>query len=356
MKPARIKKITVSPIKMRLLQEFATAKGTHKDLDNLLLCLALSDGTKGLGEAAIATHITGETIQETRKSLERLGSWIVGRDVRDYALISQRLHEELPVNKAAVAAAEMAVLDALTKQMRIPLWRFFGSRPKKLTTDITIVICGQAETEERARSFYVQGFRTFKVKVGRDFDLDIKRVVAVKRIVKRSRIIIDANQGYGASDTLRFLKSLEDLGVRPDLVEQPVPKDDWDGLKKVNRLSKALVCADESVRTVHDCRRAIREKAVSVINVKLMKSGLIQAREIALLAHKADIKLMIGGMMETSLAMTAAAHLASGLGFFDYVDLDTPFFVAGDLKRNPCLNKRGVYDLSRVKKGIGITL
>lgn len=351
-----IKRILIRPLKRRLIQEFATAKGTHKGLDNLLVCAELFDGTIGLGEAAIATHITGETIELTRKNLERSASWIMGRDVSDYAAISKRLHDELPHNKAAIAAIEMAIIDALTKTKHIPLWRLFGARPKKLTTDITIVISGQDETKEKARSFYARGFRTFKIKVGRDFDADIKRVVAVKKIVKRSRILIDANQGYSASDTLRFLKCLEDAGVRPDLIEQPVPKGDWDGLKRVTRLSKVLVCADESVRSLSDCRRAIREKAVDAVNVKLMKSGLVEAREIALLAHKAGLKLMIGGMLETSLAMTAAAHLAAGLKVFDYVDLDTPFFIAGDLRRNPYLNARGVYDLGRVKEGIGITI
>lgn len=351
-----IKEVSMLPIRMRLMQEFATAKGTHKGLDNLLVRIILADGTKGLGEAAIATHITGETTEGTSKNLRQAGSWIIGRDVKDYAAISQRLHDELPHNKAALAAVEMAIMDALTKAMHIPLWRVFGTRPKKLATDITIVISGQDETEEKAKSFYTRGFRTFKVKVGRDFDADIKRVVAVRKIAKRSRILIDANQGYSASTTLRFLKCLEDAGVRPDLVEQPVPKGDWDGLKRVNRLSKVLVCADESVRSLSECRRAIREKAVGAINVKLMKSGLLEAREIALLAHKAGVKLMMGGMLETSLAMTAAAHLAAGLKVFDYIDLDTPFFIAGDLRRNPYLNARGVYDLGRVKEGIGITI
>lgn len=351
-----IKKISILPLRMRLLQEFATAKGTHKGLDNLLVHVELSGGANGLGEAAIATHITGETVEGTRNNLRKAGSWIIGRDARDYVAISRRLHDEMPHNKAAVAAIEMAVMDALTREMHIPLWKLFGSRPKRLSTDITIVISGQGETEDKAKSFYAQGFRTFKVKVGRDFDADIKRVIAVKKIVKRSRILIDANQGYSASVTLRFLKRLDDAGIRPDLIEQPVPREDWDGLKRVNRMSKVLVCADESVRSLADCRRALREKAVGAVNVKIMKSGLVEAREIALLTRKAGVKLMIGGMLETSLAMTAAAHIAAGLKFFDYVDLDTPFFVAGDLERNPYLNERGVYDLARVKEGIGIKI
>ena len=85
-----------------------------------------------------------------------------------------------------------------------------------------------------------------------------------------------------------------------------------------------------------------------------MKSGIVQAREIALLAKAAGIKLMIGGMMESSLAMTASAHLASGLGGFDFIDLDTPFFIKPGYDKNPYLSKNGVYDVRRVRAGIGI--
>ena len=84
-----------------------------------------------------------------------------------------------------------------------------------------------------------------------------------------------------------------------------------------------------------------------------MKCGLFEAREIALVARANGIKLMIGGMMETSLAMTASAHLAAGLGCFDFIDLDTPFFIR-DGTANPYLRKNGVYHLGGIKKGIGV--
>jgi len=349
-----VKDVAVSIVKAPLIHPFRTALGEHKNLENVLFSLTLSDGTKGFGEAAIATHITGETVAETKKNLRKIGETVTGCDLSDYLTFSKRLHERLPKNKAAVAAVEMAFLDAFTKQRGIPLWKFFGSRPRKLTTDITIVISDLKETEESVRKFFKREFRAFKVKIGRDRDLDFQRVLAVKRLAPRSAIYLDANQGYSAEETLRFLKLLDKNGIRPDLIEQPVPKADWEGLKKVSRLSKIPVCADESCATLADAAKIVREKACRVINIKLMKSGIFEAREIALLVKRAGLKVMIGGMMETSLAMTAAAHLASGLGFFDYIDLDTPFFLKRGLNKNPYLNSQGVYDLSRAKAGIGL--
>lgn len=351
-----ITKTKVLIFKAPLIQPFRTALGQHDDLENILFVLELGDGTKGYGEAAIATHITGETINKTQENLKHLAGKLAGKNVCDYLKISAWLHEILPFNKSAVAAIETALIDALTRQLNIPFWRFFGQKSSKLTTDITIVLSSLKETEESAKRFYQQGFRSFKVKIGKDQDLDLKRVLAVKKIVKQAKIYLDANQGYSAEETLNFLKLLESKMILPDLIEQPVPKQDWEGLKKVTRLAKIPVCADESVCSVKDAIRAIREKAVNIINIKLMKSGIVQSREIALLAKHAGLDLMIGGMMESSLAMTAAAHLAVGLGCFKYTDLDTPFFLRKGIKDNPYLNSRGVYDLSGTKAGIGINI
>lgn len=354
MKPTSIKNTSVSVLTAALIQPFRTALGQHDSLHNLLFRLELGDGTTGWGEAAIATHITQETVEQTLVNLRTAGSQLLGRDAADYLSISAGLNERFSSNKSAVAAMETALLDALTRQLKIPLWRFFGDKPSNLASDITIVIADLAETEESARKFYKQGFRAFKVKIGRDQDLDLKRILAIKKIVKGSAIYLDANQGYSADETLKFLKALKRLRISPALIEQPVPKEDWEGLQKVTRLSEVPVCADESVRTVNECLRAIRENAVDIINNKLMKSGFIQSRDIAMLARSKGVKLMAGGMMESSLAMTASAHLACGLGCFQYIDLDTPFFIKNGLQENPYLSVNGIYNLSKIKAGIGI--
>jgi L-alanine-DL-glutamate epimerase-like enolase superfamily enzyme len=325
-------------------------------LENILVAIELKDTTQGHGEAAVATHITGETVEQTLKNLKAIAAWIKGRSIEDYLNISAQLHERLPHNKSAVAAVEMAIFDALTRYLRIPLWRLWGSSPKRLRTDITIVIADLEETKVRAKAFKAQGFCTFKIKIGRDMDMDFKRVAAVCSIAPRAQIILDANQGYSARQALEFLRSLSRAGIVPILIEQPVPRADWEGLKQVTCGSKVCVCADESASSLADAVRIIKEKAAGAINVKLMKTGLVHAFEISRLAHAAGVKLMIGGMMESNLAVTASAHLASGLGYFDFIDLDPPFFIKGEAALNPYLSSQGVYDLSKVKAGIGISL
>lgn len=347
----QIKHYEVVPLKATLNQPFRTALGQHDTLDNLLFKIRLNNGVTGFGEAAVATHITGETLSQTEKNLKECGQSLLGYKAAEYLSISAELHQRLPDNKAALAAIEMAVFDALARSLDMPLWRLYGARPVKLHTDITIVIDSVENAGKKTREFYLRGFRAFKVKIGRDMDGDLARVTAVAGIAKKSKLYLDANQGYSAKQTLEFLKRLERYDIVPDLIEQPVPKDDREGLKEVTRLSKTRVCADESVRNMADAVWAIKEKACDVINIKLMKCGLVEAKEIAFLARANNVGLMIGGMMESSLAMTCSAHIASGLGFIDYVDLDTPFFLKG---KHKFLSESGEYDLSKAKNGIDI--
>lgn len=353
-KPPFIFKTTLKIFRSPLNQPFRIAIGQHHQLENILFGIELKDGTQGHGEAAVATHITGETIKKTLENLKKVSVWIKGKSIADYLNISAALHECLQDNQSAKAAVEMAMMDALTRYLQIPLWRLWASKPKRLRTDITVVIADLEETRSKAMAFKSQGFRAFKIKIGRDMDLDFKRVEAVCRMAPQAQIILDANQGFSARQTLQFLKSLKRVGIVPDLIEQPVPKADWEGLKKVTRESKVCVCADESASSLSDAFRIIKEKAAGAINVKLMKTGLVHALEISRLAHAAGLKLMIGGMMESNLAMTASAHVAAGLGYFDFIDLDTPFFIKNEAARNPYLSSQGVYDLSKVKSGIGI--
>ena len=347
-------KTSVESFQAPLYQPFRVATGQHDHLENILFVIELKDGTKGYGEAAVATHITGETIEQTLKNLKSIAIGIKGKSIEDYLKISAHLHEQMPDNKSAVAAVEMAILDALTRYLHIPLWRLWGLTPKCLRTDITIVLTDLDETKARAKEFKTKGFRAFKIKIGRDMDMDFKRVAAVCKLAPRSQIILDANQGYSCKETLQFLRLLSKAGIVPDLIEQPVPKADWEGLKKVTRESPVCVCADESSSSISDAIRIIKEKAAGAINIKLMKTGLVHSLEISRLAHAAGVKLMIGGMMESNLAMTCSAHLAAGVGYFDFIDLDTPFFIKGEQARNPYLSSQGIYDLSKVKAGIGI--
>jgi len=354
LKQITIQKAGAKVWRAKLTRPFSIAKGQHDLLENVLFWIELSSGARGFGEAAVATHITGETVEETLRHLKETARQVPGRNIPEFPHIAEESKSRLSKNPCALAALEMALLDALTREKKMPLWRAFGTRVRTLKTDMTVVLGDLFEAEAAAREILKRGIRSLKVKIGRNFDLDLRRVATVAKIAKKCPLFLDANQGFTAAQTLKFLRELKKLKIKPALIEQPVPKEDWEGLSKVSRDGGILVCADESVSSFQDAKRLVRQKAAGAINIKLMKMGLLGGYEIACFAKRHGIKLMIGTMMETPLAATAAAHLAAGMGGFDFIDLDAPFFMAERITRGNFVNRAGLYDLSKISKGIGV--
>jgi L-alanine-DL-glutamate epimerase-like enolase superfamily enzyme len=349
-------------IRAPLVTPFRIASGQHDELANVFLRLRTTDGVCGFGEAAVATHITGETVAATLANLNAAAAALGGCRIDDPEEACREFAARFEGNHSGLAALEMAMLDISARLQGIPFHRLFTPAAGKesvlsFATDITIVIGSLEEARAAARQFTDQGFTVFKIKVGRDEELDLKRVLAVREIAPDSGLILDANMGFSSGRMLAFLDRLEAGGARPLLLEQPVPKHDWDGLAAITAAlagSGTLVCADESVGSLADARRAIDSSAVSAINIKSMKSGLLEGAEIARLATSHGIPLMLGAMMESALSITASAHVAAGLGCFEFMDLDTTFFIKGDLASSPCLDDGGRFDLHNAGPGIGV--
>ena len=152
----------------------------------------------------------------------------------------------------------------------------------------------------------------------------------------------------------RFVARLAAQGVRPKVIEQPVPKEDYEGLGYLSRKLKMPVCADESAYAVSDVVRLIHKYKITALNIKLTKFGLLRAREVWALARAKGVKLMMGEMVEGELASVCAAQFAAGLGGLDFIDLDTPFFIKGAVRRGGrLLAGNGVYQLGKIKAGLG---
>jgi L-alanine-DL-glutamate epimerase-like enolase superfamily enzyme len=354
MKETTIIKTVVRNIDAELFQPFTISSGSHKSLENVCLGVRTKEGVWGWGEAAIAPHITGETRKQTLNNLQKTASWLEGRDIADYFGTLTGLEERLETNRCALAAAGMAVLDALSRSLKVPLWRLYGDKPSKIRTDITVVIGTEAQAYEFAARMSKRGFSMFKVKTGSDIDEDFRRIAAVRKAAPKAEIYLDFNGAYKAKTAERFVKELEKKGIVPGVIEQPVAKNDHEGLEYLSRKLSVPVCADESAYSVDDAVRLIKKRQVTAINIKLAKLGMLRAREVWSLARAAGIKLMMGQMLETELSSACAAQFASGLGGFDFVDLDSPLLIKRSVMRGGrYILPNGVYDIPAIKSGIG---
>jgi L-alanine-DL-glutamate epimerase-like enolase superfamily enzyme len=325
-----ISRVEIRPLNVQLSAPFTTAASSLEGVANVAVRLELADGSCGWGETPTLPPITVEDQSVALKVLEETVGALVGRKAGEWRLIACELAEQLPHYSAVRAGIEMALIDALTRSWDVPLFRFFGGWQCSLVTDITIPICAANMAARLAAQYCHAGFKILKTKIGLDMTQDIERPRAIWRGYPRCGLVLDANEGYTPDQALDLLRALRGHGIEPSLLEQPVPREDWDGLGRLAREAGIPVAADEACRSAGDALRIVRDGLAQVINIKLAKCGVVDAMSVAAIAKAARLGLMIGGMVETRLAMGFSAHFAAGLGGFTWVDLDTPLLLAHD--------------------------
>ncbi len=349
-----IQHVSVEPLDIPLMEPFTIATGSVTAARNVLITITLSDGSVGYGECAPFPPSTGESQETALAAAQACAALLQGRDAAHWRTLSKLMKSVYYAQSTVCAGMEIALLDALTRSYGIPLWTFFGGASTSVETDISIPLVAPEHAYQLAQDIVLRGINSIKIKVGSDLREDVERVEAIREAAPGLPITLDANQGYTPSEALLCLEALDDRDIRPLMLEQPVYKEDYEGLRYVTQHSKVPVFADESASSPASVARLIAMGAVHGINIKLMKSGIVEALEIAAICHATNTQLMVGAMIESRLAIAAAAHLVAGLGGFRYVDLDTPMLLAHDPFTGGYEQQGGVYDLSGVKSGLGI--
>lgn len=327
-----IHQITFHLADIGMSEAFTVASGSLDSARLAYVCVRLSEGPQGWGEMAPFPAITGETRESSLEAANSVVPWLVGQPLFEYRRLFAGLRERLPASPATRCALETALLDAFCRHLNIPLWAFFGgaSLGKRHLTDITIPVTNLTRTLGLAKSWHARGFRNFKLKVGVDAELELEKVERIRGACAGTRFILDANGGFNLPDARRFLSGLKRLGVVPQLFEQPLSPDDLEGAAALRTEFRVCVAADESARTPEDVLALARANAADVINLKIMKSGLRETIQMALVARASGLGVMIGGMLESRLAMACSFSLVLGLGGIDLLDLDTPLLLESD--------------------------
>lgn len=329
--PDTITKVELWPIDVPLTDPFAIATGRRLTAQNLLVRITLQSGAHGYGEMAPFPEVGGENRDACRHAARQLATAVLGQPAVQYKRIARLCQGAAPSSPAARCGLETALLDALCRHLGIPLWGFLGGADVRAReTDITIPIASLDRTVALARGWYSQGFRLFKVKVGAGLEQDIRRLEALHRAFPDIAFIADVNQGFTEKACRFFVQEVRRFGGNLVLLEQPVVREDLEGLAALRRDLGLPVAADESARSLQDVRELVQKQAADVINVKIMKSGLFEAMDMAAFARAAGLRLMVGGMVETRVAMGCSFALVLGTGGYEFLDLDTPLLLATD--------------------------
>ena len=326
-----ITNIELCPLDLPITDPFVVATGQLQVAQNAFVRLTLHDGTTGYGEIAPFPAITGEDRESSLEKARLLGQHLLGQSTLHYQRLGHELSELAPDAPAARCGLETALLDAFTRALRVPLWALWGGADVRAReTDVTIPITSFERTRELARYWYAQGFRLFKLKVGHDVDEDIRRVETLHRHCPGVAFVIDANQGYTREEAAALIQDVNRFGGNILLLEQPLAKDDLEGHAELKRDCHVPIAADESAQSLRDLQAVIRHRAADYVNIKITKSGLLEGVLMTTSAKAAGLQVMLGGMVETRVAMGCSYGLAMGIGGCSVLDLDTPLLLETD--------------------------
>jgi len=328
-----------------IADSFTISRATSESVDNILVRIEDTAATTGIGGAAPSAYY-GETADGAAAVLPDLLDAVetVG-DPHNQQEIERRLAAIAPDQAAARAAVSIAVHDLAARQRGEPLYRRWGFDPEQAPkTSYTVGIDTPEAMAESARRIREAGYPILKVKLGTDDDRE--RLEAVRAATPDARIRVDINGDWSAEETIAQLGWLDDAAV--ELLEQPVPADDIDGLERVSAESPMPVAADESCVTARDVPRVAN--AVDIVVVKLAKcGGLWAGRRQIETAHAHDLSVMLGCMVESAAGIAGACQLAP---LVEYADLDGALLLATDPVGGISM-PAGSLNLAAVQEGIG---
>lgn len=305
-------------LSLRTRHPFIIARGGQSDYRTVMVRIGDGDGNEGWGEAA-ATRFYGETLDTVMAALPTYATQL-GDDPQQLESVEARLLQALGRNAAARVAISAALHDLVAKRAGMSLCRWWGLDPAAAPqSTFTIGLDTPERLDMKVRE--AAEYPVLKVKLGGPDDLAVLQAI---RGATDRELRVDANCGWTSSEAVRMLPVLEEFGVT--LLEQPVAPRDLDGFARIRRVARIPIIADESCVTAADIPALVGR--VDGINIKLAKCGsLREALRMIAIARAHQMTVMIGCMIESSLGITAAAHLTP---LVDVVDLDGAALLSED--------------------------
>ncbi len=318
---------------IRLLRTtFSTSLGQKDVMKSVIVKVGLKDGSEGLGECPTSFTLKNETIENIENIIRTITPRLKGCPIGSYSKEIEKFRKQFPRNPMTVSGIEVALFRANLEYRGEAEHAYFGGKHDSLETDITIPYATNIQSIEKW-IFYVskKGFSSYKMKVSGNA-ADDKYFVAevcrrLKDLIPAFTIRLDGNQGFTTNQCLAFLDFLIGNDYPVELFEQPLPKNDYKGLKEITKRSSVPIILDETVFDEADLKHAIEGHLCHGINIKIAKSGIRESLKLYKTAKKHGIKLMIGCMTETMVGLSAGINLAAGKGGFDYIDLDGIYFL-----------------------------
>lgn len=306
-------------VRLELNHPWTLSRNTSAFKENVLVSIG-KNGITGFGEAAPNVRYD-ENAKSTLWAIEAVSDLYSDFDFHQHESIDQKLKSAIPDNSCARAALDIALMDWLGKAYGRPIHRILNIPCSEIPPTSFSIGIDQPDVIRR-KVETASEYKILKVKLGTDNDQEIINTI---REISDKPIRVDANEGwkdkYEALDKITWLQS---QGI--ELIEQPMPAELMEETTWLREQINIPLIADEAVKTVNDIPALA--SSYDGVNIKLMKAGGIQeALRMIHLAKKSGLKIMLGCMIETSVAIAAALQLSP---LADYVDLDGHLLIRND--------------------------
>ncbi len=326
-----------------LLKHTWTISRNSTDFKNNIFVKIKRDGIEGLGEAAPNIRYD-ETPESTVAIIEKARPLFDKFDLWHFMDLGYAIKEISAGQSAAKAALDIAIMDWVAKRQNMPLYQYLGLNKEKVPlTTFSIGIDTPEVIREKVKE--AAPYPILKIKVGRDND---REIIDAVRSVTDKPLRVDANEGWkNKEEALEKIKWLKNEGV--EFIEQPMPAAMYDDIRWLRDRVDMPIIADEAVKTAADIPHLAG--AYDGINIKLMKSaGLQEALRMIAMARSLGLKIMLGCMIESSLAIAAAAQISP---LVDWLDLDGNLLISNDpIKGHPVVDGKIILN---DKPGLGVT-
>ena len=313
---------------------FTIATGTLAHAQNVFIRVHTDAGFYGVGECSAFPMIVGET-QDTCLAVARdFAQLWKGQDALDIDARLQQLHSALAGNGTIKSAFDMALYDIAAKHAGLPLYKYLGGERRVVESDITIGIASPEVMAQKASDFKASGANILKVKLGKGAETDVERIKQIRGAVgPQMKIRVDANQGWSYDEAVFALQAIAQYDI--EFCEQPMRTWYNDSLPALMKLSPVKIMADESVYNHHDARMQIESGSCHYVNIKMAKAGGInEAIKIHDTAAERGIACMMGGMLESRIALSSKLHFVYASPNIKFYDMDT--CMLGHLE-DPCV-------------------
>lgn len=302
---------------------FTIATGTMDYAQNMFIRVYTDAGIVGVGECSAFPMIVGETQATCYEMAKDFAAIWKGKNPLEIEARMAELHGYTAGNFTAKSAFDIALYDIAAKHDNQPLYQYLGGSKKDIESDLTIGIGTPEYMAQKAIEFVAKGVTMIKVKLGKHPQDDIERIKQIRAAIGNNiQLRIDANQGWTFEEAVEALTGLVQYNIQ--FCEQPMRKYNDHLLPQLCSISPIAIMADESVFTHHDAERIIANKAAKYINIKFSKSGgILEAIKINTVAAQNNMPCMMGGMLESRVALTAKVHFAMANDNIKFYDLDT---------------------------------